>query len=126
MPTLEHCLLAVDRDSNRSGQPIPPEVPPVCPTCMPTCLPASCTCLTARMPRFFLPAQPRPFLDKVGNVCYKVVCGSRGAATNPNDVETVMGIPLPGSDSSEAQRRRERGARALEERLAGTSGGFGN
>lgn len=74
----------------------------------------------------FFPAVCRPFLDKVGNLCHKVMCSSRGAATNPNDVETVMGTPLPGSDSSEAQRRRERGARALEERLTGTSEGCGN
>ena len=41
-------------------------------------------------------------------------CPGHGSLALPY---TITSAPLPGSDLSEAQRRRERGARALEERL---------
>jgi len=61
----------------------------------------------------FFPISFRPVIDKLTNPIHKLLCPGRDNSTS----YSLAGAPLPGSDQSEAQRRRERGARALEERL---------
>ncbi|GJN10824.1 hypothetical protein PR202_ga28953 [Eleusine coracana subsp. coracana] len=64
----------------------------------------------------FFPEFLRPVLDPIASIFHRLLCGrsersdSRGQASDTS--------PLPGSDSIEANRRRERGQRALEQRLA--------
>jgi membrane associated rhomboid family serine protease len=70
----------------------------------------------------FFPGPLQSFINPISTVLEKLCCGQRSQLT-PNDVSSVApGKPLPGSDSVEASRRRERGARALEERLGSFSG----
>ncbi|TKY46279.1 Rhomboid protein 19 [Spatholobus suberectus] len=72
-----------------------------------------------------IPDQELPFIKiktKTGHRPYCInispnACG-RSDASNDGQGYTLESEPLPGSDSIEASRRRERGARALEERLA--------
>ncbi|XP_022939647.1 rhomboid-like protein 19 [Cucurbita moschata] len=59
----------------------------------------------------------RPVIDPVASVIHRLLCGRSESPNNAEDY-TAGGTPLPGSDPIEASRRRERGARALEERLA--------
>lgn len=64
----------------------------------------------------FFPEIMRPIVDAIALVCEKIFCG--GSQRISEEGDAVGGMPLPGSDPIEASRRRERGARALEERLA--------
>ncbi|CAN6992300.1 hypothetical protein IGI04_003994 [Brassica rapa subsp. trilocularis] len=65
----------------------------------------------------FFPEFLRPIIDPIASIFHRMLCG-RTNATSEDHGYTTSGAPLPGSDSAEASRRRERGARALEERLA--------
>lgn len=65
----------------------------------------------------FFPEPLRPVIDPIASIFDRMLC--RRAATSDEDSGyTLGGSSLPGSDPIEASRRRERGARALEERLA--------
>ncbi|KAM3383748.1 hypothetical protein ACQJBY_008428 [Aegilops geniculata] len=63
----------------------------------------------------FFPAILRPVLDPMATIFHRLLCGRSGRADRGQTLETSS---LPGSDSTEANRRRERGQRALEQRLA--------
>ncbi|KAL6841857.1 hypothetical protein ACP4OV_028369 [Aristida adscensionis] len=64
----------------------------------------------------FFPEFLRPILDPVASIFHKLLCGrSERSDSRGQALETST---LPGSDSIEANRRRERGQRALEQRLA--------
>ncbi|KAK1309417.1 hypothetical protein QJS10_CPA09g01732 [Acorus calamus] len=65
----------------------------------------------------FFPEFLRPVLDPIASVFDRLFCG-RSEMTTESKGQTLGGAPLPGSDPIEASRRRERGARALEQRLA--------
>uniref|UniRef100_A0A7N0V8Y3 Rhomboid protein n=1 Tax=Kalanchoe fedtschenkoi TaxID=63787 RepID=A0A7N0V8Y3_KALFE len=65
----------------------------------------------------FFPEFLRPVIDPIASVFHKMFCG-RFTSSNDTQEYSYDGAPLPGSDPIEASRRRERGARALEERLA--------
>ncbi|EXB80096.1 hypothetical protein L484_013422 [Morus notabilis] len=65
----------------------------------------------------FFPEFLRPVIDPIATIFHRMLCG-RSEASNDAQGYTLGGAPLPGSDPIEASRRRERGARALEERLA--------
>ncbi|KAJ9553707.1 hypothetical protein OSB04_017752 [Centaurea solstitialis] len=65
----------------------------------------------------FFPGFLRPLIDPVASIFDQMLCG-RSEASNEARGYTVATAALPGSDPVEASRRRERGARALEERLA--------
>ncbi|XP_019107743.1 rhomboid-like protein 19 isoform X2 [Beta vulgaris subsp. vulgaris] len=65
----------------------------------------------------FFPDFLRPVISPISSIFHRMFCG-RSEAFNEDQGYGLGGIPLPGSDSIEASRRRERGARALEERLA--------
>ncbi|XP_058094427.1 rhomboid-like protein 19 [Magnolia sinica] len=65
----------------------------------------------------FFPESLRPVLDPIASVFDRMLC--RGSKiSNEAKGHTLGGTPLPGSDPIAASRRREWGARALEERLA--------
>ncbi|MQL82314.1 hypothetical protein Taro_014799 [Colocasia esculenta] len=77
----------------------------------------------------FFPQFLRPILDPIASIFHVLLCG-RSEVASESKGYTLGGSPLPGSDPIEASRRRERGARALEQRLAedkasaaGTAGG---
>ncbi|KAJ0970499.1 hypothetical protein J5N97_023376 [Dioscorea zingiberensis] len=76
----------------------------------------------------FFPEILRPVLDPIASLFDRMLCGKSETSGEPRG-HTLGGSPLPGSDPIEASRRRERGARALEERLAAeklsASGGSG-
>ncbi|KAK4578847.1 hypothetical protein RGQ29_028792 [Quercus rubra] len=65
----------------------------------------------------FFPEFLRPVIDPIASIFHRMLCG-RTEASNDAEGHTLGGASLPGSDPIEASRRRERGARALEERLA--------
>ncbi|MED6126507.1 Rhomboid-like protein 19 [Stylosanthes scabra] len=65
----------------------------------------------------FFPEVLRPVIDPIASIFHHMLCG-RSSVSNDSQVYSLGAEPLPGSDSIEATRRRERGARALEERLA--------
>ncbi|GAB2276725.1 Rhomboid-like protein 19 [Dionaea muscipula] len=65
----------------------------------------------------FFPDFLRPVIDPIASIVHRVLCG-RPETSNEAKGYVMGGNPLPGSDPIEASRRRERGARALEERLA--------
>lgn len=67
----------------------------------------------------FFPEFLRPVIDPIASIFHRLLCG-RSEASEEAHGYTLGGAPLPGSDPIEASRRRERGARALEERLAAT------
>ncbi|KAG6556660.1 hypothetical protein Mapa_001601 [Marchantia paleacea] len=70
----------------------------------------------------FFPEIVSPVVKPIAVVCGKLCCGKRAQNLDGQDPAYVMGgKPLPGSDPAEATRRRERGARALEERLSAAS-----
>lgn len=71
----------------------------------------------------FFPEVLWPVVSPVATWFDKLCCGKRGQVVGGNQAEDSLlgGNPLPGSDSAEAARRRERGARALEERLVVSS-----
>lgn len=66
----------------------------------------------------FFPEFLRPVIDPVARIFEKMFCGRRSELSDESRGYTLGGTSLPGSDPIEASRRRERGARALEERLA--------
>eukprot|EP00897_Mesotaenium_endlicherianum_P009299 jgi/Mesen1/8398/ME000468S07827 len=70
----------------------------------------------------FFPEFIRPVVQVVANIVGKCCCARRPPSQSAADDQGGFAAnkPLPGSDPAEASRRRERGARALEERL-GTS-----
>ncbi|XP_021832785.1 rhomboid-like protein 19 [Prunus avium] len=65
----------------------------------------------------FFPEFLRPVIDPVASIFHRMLCG-RFDTSSESQGYTLGGTTLPGSDPIEASRRRERGARALEERLA--------
>ncbi|KAH7662633.1 putative membrane protein [Dioscorea alata] len=65
----------------------------------------------------FFPEFLRPVLEPIASLFDRLLCGRSEASGEPRG-QTLGGAPLPGSDPIEASRRRQRGARALEERLA--------
>ncbi|GAB2286796.1 Rhomboid-like protein 19 [Dionaea muscipula] len=65
----------------------------------------------------FFPDFLRPAIDPVASIFHRMLCGRPGTRNEAMGY-VLGGTPLPGSDPIEASRRRERGARALEERLA--------
>jgi len=64
----------------------------------------------------FFPEFLRPILDPIASIFHRLLCGRSERADARG--QTLDTSPLPGSDSIEANRRRERGQRALEQRLA--------
>ncbi|KAJ3698076.1 hypothetical protein LUZ61_001781 [Rhynchospora tenuis] len=66
----------------------------------------------------FFPDFLRPVLDPIATVFDKIFCGRSRNQSAESRGQALDGSPLPGSDLIEAARRRERGARALEQRLA--------
>ncbi|CAN6226359.1 unnamed protein product [Urochloa humidicola] len=64
----------------------------------------------------FFPEMLRPVLDPIASIFHRLLCG-RSERSDARG-QTLDTSPLPGSDSIEANRRRERGQRALEQRLA--------
>ncbi|KAL8517976.1 hypothetical protein ACS0TY_009319 [Phlomoides rotata] len=65
----------------------------------------------------FFPEFLRPVIDPVATIFERLLCG-RSELLDESSGYTLGGTSLPSSDPIEASRRRERGARALEERLA--------
>ncbi|XXG44620.1 hypothetical protein AAC387_Pa01g4371 [Persea americana] len=65
----------------------------------------------------FFPEFLRPVLDPIASIFELIFCW-RSKISNETKGHTLGATPLPISDPIEASRRRERGARALEERLA--------
>uniref|UniRef100_A0A7N0R9G9 Rhomboid protein n=1 Tax=Kalanchoe fedtschenkoi TaxID=63787 RepID=A0A7N0R9G9_KALFE len=65
----------------------------------------------------FFPQFMRPVIDPVASIFDRLLCGKSSTSTEAAGY-VVGGAPLSGLDSIDASRRRERGARALEERLA--------
>lgn len=65
----------------------------------------------------FFPEILRPVIDPIASIFDRMLCGRSETSNDPRGY-AAGGAPLPGSDPIEASRRRERGARALEERLA--------
>lgn len=65
----------------------------------------------------FFPEFLRPVIDPIASIFHRMLCGRPESFGDTKD-DVYGGTPLPGSDPIEASRRRERGARALEERLA--------
>ncbi|KAF6167914.1 hypothetical protein GIB67_027692 [Kingdonia uniflora] len=65
----------------------------------------------------FFPDTLRPVIDPIASVLDRVLWG-KFRVSNEAENYTSGSAPLPGSGPIEASRRRERGARALEERLA--------
>ncbi|XP_020259626.1 rhomboid-like protein 19, partial [Asparagus officinalis] len=65
----------------------------------------------------FFPEFLRPILDPIASVFDRAICGRSVSAGGSGD-NALDETHLPGSDPIEALRRRERGARALEQRLA--------
>ncbi|AQL06458.1 Rhomboid-like protein 19-like [Zea mays] len=64
----------------------------------------------------FFPGFLRPILDPIASVFHKLFCGR--SARPEGTGQTLDGSQFPGSGSTEANRRRERGQKALEQRLA--------
>ncbi|CAA6662430.1 unnamed protein product [Spirodela intermedia] len=65
----------------------------------------------------FFPEFLRPIVGPIASVFHRLLCG-RFEISDQDKGSREGGSPLPGSDPIEASRRRERGARALEQRLA--------
>ncbi|KAK8987139.1 hypothetical protein V6N11_055452 [Hibiscus sabdariffa] len=65
----------------------------------------------------FFPEFLRPIVDPIASIFHRMLCG-KSEVSSASQGYTLGGSPLLGSDPIEASRRRERGARALEERLA--------
>nr|XP_043618072.1 rhomboid-like protein 19 [Erigeron canadensis] len=65
----------------------------------------------------FFPESIRPLVDPISSIFHQMLFGRPEVSIETRGY-TVGTAVLPGSDSIEASRRRERGARALEERLA--------
>mmetsp|Transcript_5860 Transcript_5860/g.14258 ORF Transcript_5860/g.14258 Transcript_5860/m.14258 type:complete len:308 (+) Transcript_5860:167-1090(+) len=69
----------------------------------------------------FFPELLHPLVDKLVMPC-SLCCGARRQHIDTSGY-VMQGQPLPGSDQQESNRRRERGARALEERLGSSKTG---
>ncbi|OVA18099.1 Protein kinase domain [Macleaya cordata] len=65
----------------------------------------------------FFPELLRPVINPIASIFGQLLCG-RSEVSSEAKGYALGSAPLPGSDPVEASRRRERGARALEERLA--------
>ncbi|KAL3138155.1 hypothetical protein ABBQ38_005383 [Trebouxia sp. C0009 RCD-2024] len=68
----------------------------------------------------FFPVALHPVIDRIAGLCsqiFRVGLQQGPARADSGTSLPLNGAPLPGSDAAEAARRRERGARALEERL---------
>ncbi|CAA2961121.1 rhomboid-like protein 19 [Olea europaea var. sylvestris] len=65
----------------------------------------------------FFPEFCRPVINPIATIFERMLCGRRSEISDESGGYTLGGTTLPGSDPIEASRRRERGARALEERL---------
>ncbi|KAJ6952281.1 transmembrane protein 115-like [Populus alba x Populus x berolinensis] len=65
----------------------------------------------------FFPDFLRPVIDPIASIFHRMLCGRFETSIEAHGY-TLGGAPLPGSDPIEASSHRERGARALEERLA--------
>ncbi|XP_075502795.1 rhomboid-like protein 19 isoform X1 [Primulina tabacum] len=65
----------------------------------------------------FFPDFLRPVINPVAAIFERMLCGRRSETSEESRVYTLGGSSFPGSDPIEASRRRQRGARALEERL---------
>ncbi|XP_078440405.1 rhomboid protein-like protein [Wolffia australiana] len=65
----------------------------------------------------FFPEFLRPIVGPIASIFHRLLCGRSQIADQDKGIREG-GFPLPGSDPIEASRRRERGARALEQRLA--------
>ncbi|KAK9158320.1 hypothetical protein Scep_004894 [Stephania cephalantha] len=65
----------------------------------------------------FFPQSMRPIIEPIASILDRIFC-RRSRVPSEAKGYTLGAAPLPGSDPIEASRRRERGARALEERLA--------
>ncbi|KAL8166828.1 hypothetical protein V2J09_008327 [Rumex salicifolius] len=65
----------------------------------------------------FFPEFLRPVINPIASIFHRMFCGRSEASTEAKGY-VYGGAPLSGSDPIESSRRRERGARALEERLA--------
>ncbi|KAL6980380.1 Rhomboid-like protein 19 [Sarracenia purpurea var. burkii] len=72
----------------------------------------------------FFPEFLRPVIDPIASILDRMLCG-RFKTSNGTRGYALGGAPLPSSGPMEASRRRERGARALEERLAADMLGTG-
>ncbi|KAG4110018.1 hypothetical protein ERO13_D13G023300v2 [Gossypium hirsutum] len=68
----------------------------------------------------FFPEFLRPIIDLIASNFHRNLCGKSEAFIDTLGY-SLGSAPLPGSDPIEASRRREKGARALEERLAAES-----
>ncbi|KAG4164552.1 hypothetical protein ERO13_A13G024400v2 [Gossypium hirsutum] len=68
----------------------------------------------------FFPEFLRPIIDLIASKFHRNLCGKSEAFIDTLGY-SLGSAPLPGSDPIEASRRREKGARALEERLAAES-----
>lgn len=68
----------------------------------------------------FFPAFLRTIIDAFASICQKLFCGNSQSSSDEQDSYVSGGISLPASNTIEASRRRQRGARALEERLGTT------
>lgn len=66
----------------------------------------------------FFPDPLRPVIDPIATIFERLFCGRRSESSDESRGYTLGGLSLPSSDPIEASRRREKGARALEERLA--------
>ncbi|KAI5064110.1 hypothetical protein GOP47_0020780 [Adiantum capillus-veneris] len=64
----------------------------------------------------FFPEILRPIVNPICLICEKLFCGRVSNRESEGSGHVLGGVPLPGSDAFDASRRRERGARALEER----------
>ncbi|RLN38744.1 rhomboid-like protein 19 isoform X1 [Panicum miliaceum] len=64
----------------------------------------------------FFPGFLRPILDPIASIFHKLFCGR--SARSEGTGQALDGSQFPGTGSIEANRRRERGQRALEQRLA--------
>lgn len=65
----------------------------------------------------FFPEFSRPIINPICLIFEKLFCGRISHPEDEGQGHVLGGVPLPGSDAFDASRRRERGARALEERL---------
>ncbi|XP_057865549.2 rhomboid-like protein 19 [Cryptomeria japonica] len=71
----------------------------------------------------FFPSFMRPILDPFATMCQKIFCQNAPVPSEVGDSYAAGGVYIPGSDPLEASRRRERGARALDERLGTANSG---
>ena len=73
----------------------------------------------------FFPAPLAPVVDALGGACdrARLAVGNRATGGSAATESTASSTATSKADDAAAQRRRERGARALEERLKAKAGG---